>query len=252
MHPRSPAPDPGPLVLTGLTHTFGTGPAAVRALSGVSATFSRGSWTAVMGPSGSGKSTLLLCAAGLLRPTGGSALLAGTEVTTSTAAQLTRLRRDHLGFVFQAFNLVPSLTAAQNVELPVRLAGRRPPRDVARRALAEVGLADRPHHLPDQLSGGQQQRVAIARAFVTRPAVLVADEPTGALDRTAAGQVLDLFGRAVANGTCLVCVTHDPMVAARADRVLYLLDGSLVAEEPGGSPEAVAARLAHLDAERAA
>jgi putative ABC transport system ATP-binding protein len=241
-----------PLVLTDLAHEFRTGGTPVRALAGVSAAFGAGTWTAVMGPSGSGKSTLLLCAAGLLRATSGSVRLAGTDVTTSTPAGLTRLRRDHLGFVFQSFNLVPSLTAAQNVELPLRLAGVRPQREVALAALDRVALADRARHLPEQLSGGQQQRVAIARAFVTAPRVIFADEPTGALDRTAAGDVLDLFAAAVAEGACLVCVTHDPMVAARADRVLYLLDGRLVTAGPGGSAEVIAAQLAHLDERRAA
>jgi putative ABC transport system ATP-binding protein len=244
-------PEP-PLVLTDLAHDFRTGGAPVRALAGVSATFGAGTWTAVMGPSGSGKSTLLLCAAGLLRATSGSVRLARTDVVTSRPAALTRLRRDHLGFVFQSFNLVPSLTAAQNVELPLRLSGRKPRRDVARTALERVGLADRARHLPEQLSGGQQQRVAIARAVVTAPRVIFADEPTGALDRAAAADVLDLFAAAVADGACLVCVTHDPMVAARADRVLYLMDGRLVAEGRGGSAEAIAAQLAHLDARRAA
>ena len=241
-----------PLVLTDVVQTYRTGGTDVPALAGISASFAPGTWTAVMGPSGSGKSTLLLCAAGLVRATAGSVRLVGTEVRTADAARLTRVRRDHLGFVFQAFNLVPSLTAAQNVELPLRLAGRRPPRDLARAALTQVGLADRARHLPEQLSGGQQQRVAIARAFVTHPQVIFADEPTGALDRSAAGQVLDLFARAVQGGACLVCVTHDPMVAARADRVLYLLDGHLAAEGPGGAPESIAAQLAHLDERRVA
>jgi putative ABC transport system ATP-binding protein len=150
--------------------------------------------------------------------------------------------------VFQAFNLVPSLTAAQNVALPSLLAGRRPPAAEVRAALADVGLGDRARHLPDQLSGGEQQRVAVARALLTRPAVVFADEPTGALDRAATGRVLDLFRLAVDRGACLVCVTHDPMVAERADRVLYLLDGRLVAQDAGASAAAIAARLAGLDA----
>lgn len=240
------------LQLTDLTRTFRVGRTEVRALAGVTARFDPGTWTAVMGPSGSGKSTLLQCAAGLDQASAGTATLAGTEVTTASAGALTRLRRDHLGFVFQAFNLVPSLSAAQNVALPALLGGRRPTGAAVRAALAEVGLADRARHLPERLSGGEQQRVAVARALLTRPSVVFADEPTGALDRAAAGRVLDLFRLAVDRGACLVCVTHDPLVAERADRVLYLLDGRLVAQDADVSAEQVAARLAHLDVRAAA
>lgn len=219
----------------------------VVALDRISASFYSGTFSAIMGPSGSGKSTLLTCAAGLLAASSGQITLAGAAVTGASQRELTRLRRDQVGFVFQSFNLVPSLTAAQNVELPLRLAGKRPDPGIARDSLARVGLAGRAGHRPEQLSGGEQQRVAIARAFVTKPAVLFADEPTGALDRTAGAVVMDSFRDAVGAGACLVCVTHDPSVAARADRVLYLLDGRLVEETGRESGDVIAGRLAALD-----
>lgn len=235
------------LMLQDVTKTYRGKAQSVVALDRVSAAFFPGTFTAVMGPSGSGKSTLLTCAASLAEATSGVITLAGQTVTGASQRDLTRLRRDHVGFVFQAFNLVPSLTARQNVELPLRLAGTRPERAVAMGALERVGLAERAHHRPDQLSGGQQQRVALARAFVTNPAVLFADEPTGALDRAAGARVLDAFGETVRAGGCLVCVTHDPAVAARADRVLYLVDGRLVGETGRESIEQIAGRLAALE-----
>ena len=199
---------------------------AVYALDEVSLSFPRGSFTAVMGPSGSGKSTLLQCAAGLDRPTSGSVTVGGTELTGLGERRLTLLRRERVGFVFQSFNLLPALTAEQNVALPLRLAGRRVPRARTREALAQVGLGDRARHRPAELSGGQQQRVALARALITRPDVLFADEPTGALDSRTGHEVLTLLRAMVdREGQTVVMVTHDPVAASRADRVVFLVDG---------------------------
>ncbi|MGV9370764.1 ABC transporter ATP-binding protein [Micromonospora tulbaghiae] len=239
------------VTLTGLRAVYGTGTRRVTALDGVTTGFASGTFTAVMGPSGSGKSTLLHCAAGLDRPTEGTVTIDGTRLDDLGEDELTRLRRDRIGFVFQAFNLVSTLTAAQNVELPLRLAGRRPPaRDVAA-ALDAVGLADRAGHRPSELSGGEQQRVAVARALITRPAVVFADEPTGALDSAASRQVLRLLRALVDDhGQTVVMVTHDPAAAAAyADRVLLLDDGRIVDEFDGGITAAVvAARIAERGA----
>lgn len=221
----------------------------VRALDGVDLDFAAGTFTAVMGPSGSGKSTLLQCAAGLDRPTSGSVEVGGTALEGLSERRLTLLRRDRIGFVFQSFNLLPGLTAAQNVALPLRLAGRRPSRTEVREALARVGLAGRERHRPGELSGGQQQRVAIARALITRPAVLFGDEPTGALDSTTSREVLDMLRELVdEDGQTVVMVTHDPVAAARADRVVFLVDGHLAGELAAPTVESVAARMAGLEA----
>ncbi|MFD5559188.1 ABC transporter ATP-binding protein [Kitasatospora griseola] len=200
-------------------------------LRGVTVEFRRGTFTAVMGPSGSGKTTLLQCLAGLDRPDRGRIWWGPTPIDALPERRLARLRREQVGFVFQAFNLMPGLTAAQNVELPGRMAGHRPPRATVHQALARVGLAGRERHRPAQLSGGQQQRVAIARALVSRPRILFADEPTGALDRTTGARILHLLREAVdRDGATCVMVTHDPTAAAHADRVLLLTDGRLVTE----------------------
>jgi putative ABC transport system ATP-binding protein len=242
------------LQLWSVSRTYGAGQSAVRALSDVTVGFGRGSFTAVMGPSGSGKSTLLHCAAGLDRPDGGRVMVGDTELGRLSEKALTVLRRRRIGFVFQSFNLVSALTAAQNVALPLRLAGRGPSRDAVRAALAEVGLADRAGHRPSELSGGQQQRVAIARALVTGPDVVFADEPTGALDISSSRQVLALLRDAVdSRGQTVVMVSHDPVAAAYADRVLFLADGRLVDEltpAPGRTAAAqeIAARMAALEA----
>ncbi|MET9292497.1 ABC transporter ATP-binding protein [Streptomyces sp. NPDC003077] len=222
----------------------------------VTLSFRPGTLTAIMGPSGSGKSTLLHCAAGLDRPTGGTVLLAGTDVGALDERGRTALRRDRVGFVFQAFNLVDSLTAAQNVELPARFAGRRVGRDQVAAALAAVGLSERADHRPHQLSGGQQQRVALARALVTRPAVLFADEPTGALDTAGSREVLHLMRTLVdREGQTTLMVTHDPMAAAVADVVVFLKDGRVTDEFPLDRTEpaarnaaAVAAHMTTLEA----
>ncbi|MEV5988583.1 ABC transporter ATP-binding protein [Streptomyces sp. NPDC052051] len=219
----------------------------VHALRGVDLTLWRGTFSAVMGPSGSGKSTLLQCAAGLDRPDSGTVLLGGQDITRLSENQLTRLRRRGVGFVFQAFNLLPALTVAQNVLLPLRLAGERQDRARARELLAQVGLPDHADRRPGELSGGQQQRVAIARALISRPDVVFADEPTGALDTRTAQEVLGLLRHAVDTlGATVVMVTHDPAAASHADRVLFLADGLLVDELVRPDAGTVAARMATL------
>jgi putative ABC transport system ATP-binding protein len=234
-----------PVLLEAVIRDYGTRHTRVRALDGISVAFPAGSWTAVMGPSGSGKSTLLHCAAGLERVSQGRVVVAGNDITNASEAELTRLRRTVVGFVFQSFNLIGSLTAEQNVAMPLRLAGRRPSRREVRAVLEQVGLADRLRHKPRELSGGQQQRVAIARAMVTRPAVLFADEPTGALDTRSARTVLAMLREMVkAAGQTIVMVTHDPAAAASADQVLFLSDGRLVDRLDRPTPRAVAERLA--------
>jgi putative ABC transport system ATP-binding protein len=238
---------PAAVALRGISRTYGRGPAAVRAIDDVTLDFPRGGWTAVMGPSGSGKSTLLHCAAGLERVDAGQVIVGDTDITRTGDAELTALRRTRIGFVFQSFNLIGSLTAEQNVALPLRLAGRRPARAQVRSRLAAVGLADRARHRPRELSGGQQQRVAIARAMVTRPDVLFADEPTGALDSTSARTVLDLMRAMADGGQSIVMVTHDPGAAARADAVVFLRDGRVVDRLAGAGPREVADRLAVLE-----
>ncbi len=234
--------------LTDVRKEFGTAAETVRALDGVSALFAEGSFTAVMGPSGSGKSTLLQCAAGLDTVTSGDVQVGGIELGSLSPRQLTILRRERIGFVFQAFNLIPSLTARQNIELPRRLSGRPAAPAEVDEVLAAVGLAGRGRHRPSELSGGQQQRVAIARALVTRPAVLFADEPTGALDSGTSREVLRLL-RGLADdsqGPTVIMVTHDPVAAAYADRVLFLADGLLAGELRDPTAELVAGRLAAL------
>jgi putative ABC transport system ATP-binding protein len=237
------------LQLDTLTRDFGSGDGIVRALDGVTLGFERGTFTAVMGPSGSGKSTLLQSAAGLDRPTSGRVRLGEVELSALGEKALARLRRERLGFVFQSFNLLGALTAAQNVALPSRLAGRRLRRDQITAALAAVGLADRAGHRPAQLSGGQQQRVAIARALVGEPELLFADEPTGALDLRAGREVLALLRDTVdGGGRTLVMVTHDPSAAAYADRVVFMADGRLAGELVAPTAEQVAERMTGLAA----
>lgn len=236
------------LAVEALTKRHGSGAGAVDALVGVDLTLARGTFTAVMGPSGSGKSTFLACVAGLEQPTSGRVLLEGADVTHWDEARRTRMRRDRIGFVFQDFSLVPYLTAEENVALPARLAGRRADPRAVRQALTRVGLETRAGHLPAALSGGQQQRVAIARALVNRPAVLLADEPTGALDSTTAREVLRLLRAAVDElGQTTVMVTHDPVAASCADTVVFLVDGKVGGRMAAPTADAVAAQLAHLD-----
>ena len=221
----------------------------VAALDRVTLGFQRHAFTAVMGPSGSGKSTCLHCAAGLDQPTSGSVTLDGQKLGKLSEKALTKLRRSRIGFVFQAFNLLPALTVEQNVALPLRLAGRRPERAAVNAVLEQVGLTDRKRHRPGELSGGQQQRVAIARALITRPAVIFADEPTGALDTRNALDILALLRESVRqSGQTVVMVTHDPVAAAHADRVVFLADGQVVGEEHEPSAQVVAERMTRLGA----
>ncbi|GAA5165386.1 ABC transporter ATP-binding protein [Amycolatopsis dongchuanensis] len=235
------------VALEGVSRTYGSGSAAVRAVDDVTIGFPRGGWTAVMGPSGSGKSTLLHLAAGLEKADSGRVLLGGTDITAADDDELTALRRTRIGFVFQSFNLVGSLTAAENVALPLRLAGRKPARSEVTGILGAVGLADRVHHRPRELSGGQQQRVAIARAMITRPEILFADEPTGALDTRSGELVLDLLRTMATGGQSILMVTHDPAAAARADAVVFLRDGRLAGRLEGADAATVADRLVALE-----
>ncbi|MEV0172215.1 ABC transporter ATP-binding protein [Streptomyces sp. NPDC050803] len=208
---------------------YGTGDTTVRALDGVSVDFPAGRFTAIMGPSGSGKSTLMHCAAGLDTLSSGAAHIGDTDLSTLDDRRLTLLRRDRVGFVFQAFNLVPTLTVAENITLPLDLAGGKGDQDWLDALIDVVGLRDRLHHRPAELSGGQQQRVAVARAFAGRPEVVFADEPTGNLDSRSGEEVLGLLGRTVRRtGRTVVMVTHDPVAAAHADEVVFLADGRLV------------------------
>jgi len=236
------------VLVESMTKTYSIGPSTITALDHVSLSFPVGSFTAVMGPSGSGKSTLLQCAAGLDRPNSGRVSIGEVELSGLGETALTRLRRDRVGFVFQSFNLMPSLTAAQNVELPLRLAGRKVDQQAILAALATVGLADRATHRPSELSGGQQQRVAIARALVTSPQVLFADEPTGALDTKTSRDVLDLLRAMVTErGQTVIMVTHDPVAAASADRVIFLADGRIADTVESPTAEAVAAHMTRLE-----
>ena len=230
-----------------LVKIYGSGETAVRALDDVSVDFGRGQLTAIMGPSGSGKSTLMHCMAGLDRPTSGSAVVDGEEIGEMNERQLTKLRRTRLGFIFQAFNLVPTLTALENITLPLDIARRPVDRHHLDAVVKAVGLSDRLGHKPGELSGGQQQRVACARALVARPAVVFADEPTGNLDSTSSGEVLGFLRRSVEEmGQSVVMVTHDPTAASYAHRVLFLADGALVSDLVDPTAASVLGRLASL------
>ncbi|MEV0013840.1 ABC transporter ATP-binding protein [Streptomyces tendae] len=228
---------------------YGGGDTAVRALDGVSVDFPAGRFTAIMGPSGSGKSTLMHCAAGLDTLTSGTARIGDTDLSTLDDRRLTLLRRDRVGFVFQAFNLVPTLTVAENITLPLDLAGRRGDTEWVDALIDVVGLRDRLHHRPAELSGGQQQRVAVARAFAGQPDVVFADEPTGNLDSRSGGEVLGLLGRTVRQtGRTVVMVTHDPVAAAHADGVVFLADGRLVDRMDAPSADKVLDRMKAFEA----
>jgi putative ABC transport system ATP-binding protein len=232
--PETAADAPAAVAARDVSRRYGEGESAVDALRGVSLDVPRGAFVAIMGPSGSGKSTLMHILAGLDKPTGGSVRVQGEEIGTMGDKALTLLRRRHIGFIFQSFNLLPMLSAEENVVLPMQIAGRSPDPDLVERTLERVGLLERRTHRPSELSGGQQQRVAIARALLGEPTVLFADEPTGNLDSRTGDEVLALLRDAVdANGQTTVMVTHDPDAAAAADRVLYLADGELVHELDG-------------------
>jgi putative ABC transport system ATP-binding protein len=241
---QAPAVAPAAVAATALTRHYGDGDAAVHALRGVSLDVPRGQFTAVMGPSGSGKSTLMHLLAGLDTPSSGTVRIGGQNITAMGDRQLTKLRRTHIGFVFQSFNLLPTLSAEENVVLPLSVAGRKPDREALEALLARVGLLDRRDHRPAQLSGGQQQRVAIARALISAPTVLFADEPTGNLDSAAGAGVLALLRDAVdLDGQTTVMVTHDPRAAATADRVLFLADGRIVDDLAEPTEESVLAAM---------
>ncbi|MGA4670492.1 ABC transporter ATP-binding protein [Propionibacteriaceae bacterium Y1923] len=234
-----------------LTKTYGSGDARVVALDGVSVEILTGQLTAVMGPSGSGKSTLMHCMAGLDRPTSGRALLGSTDVATLKDRQLTKLRRERIGFIFQQFNLVPTLSAEENILLPLSIAGRKPDPDWYAEVIEAVALADRLTHKPSELSGGQQQRVACARALAGRPDVIFADEPTGNLDSVSATEILEFLRRSVDDlGRTVVMVTHDPYSASYADRALFLADGQIVDDVTEPTHEVVLETMARLDPRR--
>ena len=230
-----------------VVRVYGEGDTSVRALCGVSLDVERGKLTAVMGPSGSGKSTLMHILAGLDRPTEGEVEIEGTPIAKLGDTELTKLRREHIGFVFQFFNLLPMLTAEENVRLPLTIAGTKPDKEFFEDLLQKVGLTDRRSHRPSELSGGQQQRVAIARALVSQPTVVFADEPTGNLDSATSGEILDLMRASVDDfGQTTVMVTHDPRAASIADRILFLADGVIVKDMAGATASEVIAEMDEL------
>ncbi|MBG0739190.1 ABC transporter ATP-binding protein [Paeniglutamicibacter antarcticus] len=232
-----------------LSKTYGRGDTKVTALKGIDVAFEAGKFTAIMGPSGSGKSTLMHCLAGLDSVNGGTIRIGGTDITVLRDKELTKLRRERIGFVFQAFNLVPTLTAEQNITLPVSLAGGKPDRERFAYVTNALGLTDRLKHRPHELSGGQQQRVAVARALLTSPDVIFADEPTGNLDSHAGAEVLGMLRRSSREmGQSIIMVTHDPVAAAYADRVVLMSDGELVGELLDPTVQTVLAALSKLGA----
>jgi putative ABC transport system ATP-binding protein len=231
-----------------LVKVYGTGEMLVTALNGVSIDFPAGHYTAIMGPSGSGKSTLMHCLAGLDSITSGQVLLGDVDIASLNDKKLTALRRDRVGFIFQQFNLLPTLSARENITLPLDIAGRKVDQAWFDQVVDAVKIRDRLKHLPSELSGGQQQRVACARALVTKPAVVFADEPTGNLDSTASAEVLDFLKRSVREfGQTVVMVTHDPLAASYADRVVFLADGQIVDEMTEPTPDRVLDRMKSLD-----
>ena len=242
----TPAAAPPALAARAVTRVYGEGDAAVHALRGITLDLPAGAFTAIMGPSGSGKSTLMHLLAGLDRPTDGTVTIGGQDISQMSDRQLTKLRRTHVGFVFQAFNLLPVLTAEENVTLPLQIAGRKPDPAQLDALLERMELDDRRDHRPAELSGGQQQRVAIARALVTRPTVLLADEPTGNLDSRSGAGVLRLLRDAADDGQTIVMVTHDARAAASADRVLFLADGRIVGDATSPSEEQILAEMQGL------
>jgi putative ABC transport system ATP-binding protein len=229
------------------TKQYGTGDTCVVALDGVDIDFAAGQFTAIMGPSGSGKSTLMHCMAGLDRLTSGTVMIGDVDITTASEQQLTRLRRDRLGFIFQAFNLVPTLTAFENITLPMDLAGRKHDREWVDHVVTTVGLGHRLRHRPNELSGGQQQRVAVARALASRPQIVFADEPTGNLDSTTGAGILAFMRQAVRElGQTIVMVTHDPVAASYAHRVVFLADGRITDQLENPNPDVVLEHMRRL------
>jgi putative ABC transport system ATP-binding protein len=247
--PAPASPDAGPAArAVNATKVYGRADTAVTALNDVTADFARGRFTVIMGPSGSGKSTLMHCVAGLDTLTSGRVLIGDVDLTTLDDKRLTLLRRDQVGFVFQAFNLVPTLTALENITLPDSLAGRTPDKDWLDTVVSTVGLTDRLSHRPSELSGGQQQRVAVARALASRPSIVFADEPTGNVDSRAGAEILSFMRKAVDDlGQTIVMVTHDPVAAAYGDRVVFLADGRIVDEMAEPTAERVLDRMKKLE-----
>ena len=232
-----------------LRKTYGTGQATVHALAGIDVTFERGRFTAVMGPSGSGKSTLMHCMAGLDRPTSGRTYVGDLDIGSLDDKGLTQLRRDRIGFVFQSFNLVPTLTAGENITLPADLAGKKVDTEWFDYRVGQLGIGDRLSHRPTEMSGGQQQRCACARALINRPDLIFADEPTGNLDSNSSAEMLAFLRRSVTEfGQSIVMVTHDPRGASYADRVVFLADGTIVDEMADPTPESVLERIGRLGA----
>ncbi len=242
-----PEPTSAAAAAVGATKVYGKGDTVVRALDGVDVTFDKGRMTAIMGPSGSGKSTLMHCLAGLDQLTSGRVLIGDTDLTQLNERQLTQLRRDRVGFIFQSFNLIPTLNAAENIRLPMDLAGTTPDSRWVEHVIATVGLGDRLRHRPSELSGGQQQRVAVARALASRPEIVFADEPTGNLDSRTGAEILGFMARAVVDlGQTIVMVTHDPVAASYADRVVFLADGCLRGQLDHPTPDTVLDAMRHL------
>jgi putative ABC transport system ATP-binding protein len=229
------------------TKIYGSGETEVRALDAIDVAFRRGAFTAIMGPSGSGKSTLMHCLAGLDTVTSGQVFIGDTDLSTLKEKDLTLLRRDNVGFVFQAYNLVPTLTALENITLPMDLAGQSPDQEWLDRVIDTVGLSDRVRHRPSELSGGQQQRVAVSRALASRPSIIFADEPTGNLDSTTGAEILDFMRRAVRElGQTIVMVTHDPVAASYSEKVVFLADGRIVDDIDTPTPEKILDKMKEL------
>ncbi|SER99967.1 putative ABC transport system ATP-binding protein [Propionibacterium cyclohexanicum] len=253
--PSHPAPELGPELAAhteNLTKVYGRNDAAVVALDHVNVEFRKGQFTAVMGPSGSGKSTLMHCVAGLDSPSSGEVFIGDTPIASLNDARLTELRRDRIGFVFQSFNLIPTLTARENIVLPMAIAGRKPDKDWFDQVIDTFGLRDRLTHKPSELSGGQQQRVACARALLSRPDIIFADEPTGNLDSKSSAEILHFLASCVAElGQTIVMVTHDPTAASYARRALFLADGHIVGDLADPSRESVLATVTQLDPQSA-
>ena len=246
-HPTAPSTAHAAAYSRGTNKTYGIGDTEVVALDNVDVDFMAGDFTAIMGPSGSGKSTLMHCMAGLDRMDSGSAFIGDIDIAVASEKELTLLRRDRLGFVFQAFNLVPTLSAIENITLPMDLAGRKPDKEWVDNVVDTVGLSDRLAHRPGELSGGQQQRVAVARALASRPEIIFADEPTGNLDSTTGGEILAFMRHAVRElGQTIVMVTHDPVAASYSDRVVFLADGRITDELHQPTPDTVLDHMRRL------
>ena len=245
--PAAPANSVAAASARGATKVYGNGDTEVLALDNVDVDFASGQFTAIMGPSGSGKSTLMHCMAGLDRLSGGTAVVADVDITTANEKQLTLLRRERLGFIFQSFNLVPTLTAIENITLPMDLAGTKPDKAWVDNVVETVGLSNRLKHRPSELSGGQQQRVAVARALASRPEIIFADEPTGNLDSTTGSEILAFMRHAVRDlGQTIVMVTHDPVAASYSDRVVFLADGRIIDQLADPTPDAVLDHMRRL------